>query len=123
MFTASPALQQLDQLTNDKALPPHGVVLSLVVASLNALLWVAMIVFAFVQVWCCIIGHACTGRRAIRRAFARCFLQASRVTGAGLGLKRSGVIIRSRPLQYLTFQQSDLDSFVLYTQAVKLRVG
>ena len=120
MFAAPPALQQLDQLTNGKALPPHGVVLSLVVASLNALLWVAMIVFAFVQVWCCIISHACT---AIRRAFPRCFLQASRVTGAGLGLKRSGVIIRSRPLQYLTFQQSDLDSFVLYTQAVKLRVG
>eukprot|EP00731_Ephydatia_muelleri_P011633 Em0006g527a len=94
-ISAVVALQQLDQLTNGKALPPHGVVLSLVVASLNALLWVAMIVFAFVQ--------------------------ASRVTGAGLGLKRSGVIIRSRPLQYLTFQQSDLDSFVLYTQAVKLR--
>eukprot|EP00731_Ephydatia_muelleri_P011632 Em0006g526a len=69
--------------------------LGLIVASLNALLWIAMIVIAFVQ--------------------------ASRVTGAGLELKRSAVSRRSRRFQYTASQQSDLDSFVLYTQAVKLR--
>ena len=94
-ISAIVALQQLDQLTIGRALPPHGQELSLIVASLNALLWAAMVAFAFVQ--------------------------ASRVTSAGLGLNRSGVFIRSRPFQYTASQQSDLDSFVLYTQAVKLR--
>lgn len=94
-ISAIVALQQLDQLTSGKALPPHSFILSLIVASLNAIFWIAMVVFAFVQ--------------------------ASRVTGAGLQLKRSGVHIRSRPYQYIHSLQPDLDSFVLYTHAVKLR--
>ncbi|KAL5500390.1 hypothetical protein EMCRGX_G011943 [Ephydatia muelleri] len=90
------AFQQLEQFSNSNGLHPlpHQM-LGLIVASLNALLWIAMIVIAFVQ--------------------------ASRVTGAGLELKRSAVSRRSRRFQYTASQQSDLDSFVLYTQAVKLR--
>ena len=45
------AFQQLDQLTDGKALlGSNGVGFALIVASFNALVWTAMIVFAFVQV-------------------------------------------------------------------------
>ena len=106
-------MQQLDQLTGGEGLPPHNFALSLTVASLNALLWIAMVVFAFVQV-----HHVIAYVSQLQAV-----LQASRVTGAGLGLKKSGVHIRSRPLQYSSSLQSDLDSFVLYTHAAKLRVS
>ena len=84
-------------------------------------LYVYVCVFSFVLAWIPCISDI--GPHCMCRAFVwYCSMQASRVTSAGLGLNRSGVFIRSRPFQYTASQQSDLDSFVLYTQAVKLRV-
>ena len=114
------ALQQLDQLTSGEALTPHNFSLSLVVASLNALLWIIMIIFAFVQVLLC--THTCTLLKK-KEACNFYFIQASRVTGAGLQLRNSGVHIRSRPFQYTNTPQSELDSFVLYMHALKLKVS
>lgn len=110
-LSAITSFQQLDQLTDGKALlGSNGVGFALIVASFNALVWTAMIVFAFVQ--------------------------ASRVTGAGLTLKRAGVrrrtcLSKATPIQ--SHQKEghmssvappgleDLNSLILYTQAVELR--
>ena len=48
--------------------------------------------------------------------------QAARVTYECNKLKESGPFIRTRPFQYSNTPQLDLDSFVTFTQAVKLRV-
>jgi hypothetical protein len=45
------------------------------------------------------------------------------VTDACGKLKETGTLIRTRPLQYSHTPQLDLDSYVSFTQAVKLRVS
>ena len=50
------------------------------------------------------------------------FLQAARVTDAAQKLKATGPEIRSRPMQYVSTSQLELDSYLQLTQAVKLRV-
>ena len=49
-------------------------------------------------------------------------IQASRVTNACQQLQKCGPFIRARPFQYAASPQVDLDSFVLFSHASKLRV-
>lgn len=49
-------------------------------------------------------------------------MQAARVTREGRKLKNHAISIRARPFQYANTPQSDMDSFLQYTQAVHLRV-
>lgn len=49
-------------------------------------------------------------------------MQAARVTREGGRLKNIVTSIRARPFQYAKTPQSELDSFLLYAQAVHLRV-
>ena len=44
------------------------------------------------------------------------------MTDAAQQLKATGAEIRSRPLQYMSTSQLELDSYLQLTQAVKLRV-
>jgi hypothetical protein len=69
--------------------------LATVAAGLNVLLWMGLVCFPFIQ--------------------------AARVTDACGKLKETGTLIRTRPLQYSHTPQLDLDSYVSFTQAVKLR--
>ena len=50
-------------------------------------------------------------------------MQAARVSAACRTLKQTAAIIRERPFQYAKVPQLDLDSFVIYTSAVHLRVS
>ena len=97
-ISAIVSLEQLDKLqtlTDPVALSRFSGSLSISVAILNAVLWISFVAFAFVQ--------------------------ASRVTGACKSLLSCGAYVRARPFQYATVLQPDLDSFVLYSQASKMR--
>ncbi|KAL5500494.1 hypothetical protein EMCRGX_G012066 [Ephydatia muelleri] len=97
-ISAVVSLQQLNQIqttTDSAALARFSGPLSVSVALLNAVLWISFVAFAFVQ--------------------------ASRVTDACKGLQSCGPHVRARPFQYTTAPQPDLDSFVLYSHASKLR--
>eukprot|EP00731_Ephydatia_muelleri_P011568 Em0006g462a len=97
-ISAVVSLQQLNQIqttTDSAALERFSGPLSVSVALLNAVLWISFVAFAFVQ--------------------------ASRVTGACKNLQSCGPHVRARPFQYTAALQPDLDSFVLYSHASKLR--
>lgn len=58
------------------------------------------------------------------RVYPTCLpMQAARVSAACRTLKQTAAIIRERPFQYAKVPQLDLDSFVIYTSGVHLRVS
>jgi len=87
------ALITLDMISNEPNVP--NIALGTVTAGLNSILWVGLVCFPFVQ--------------------------AARVTDTCEKLKATGPEIRARPLQYINTPQIELDSYITFLRAVRLR--
>ena len=91
-----------------------------VAAGLNAILWIALVIFPFIQVPDISIPII---RFQMSHSHSTFRSQAARVTNACNKLISTGPEVRARPLQYTNTPQIELDSYVTLTQAVRMRVS
>ena len=102
-----------------------------VMSVFNTLLWSLLVLFPFVQVHRCMCVCACTcvNLYTILCVYScysyiiMCRHQAARVTSHCSKLLKSAPTIRARSLLYQESTTAELDSFIVYTSAIKMRVS
>lgn len=130
LSSPSPAIITLDIISNEPNV--SDVALGTITAGLNSILWVGLVCFPFVQVRLANYYQYNATLNALLSpllyplpfpSHLPTHIQAARVTDTCEKLKATGPEIRARPLQYINTPQIELDSYITFLRAVRLRVS